>query len=321
MNDTTQPTNDSDQEAGGGTPEGPPRIKIPRPAAAAPKKGETTETKRKTTRVPLPDEESLKKETLPEAPTAYEAPPAELEQVLKKSTVRIEPADEAAPEKVSSEKKETQELQEIAPDVVEASKKSTVRVELEEERPKGDTQKVARPQPEATEKAKTARVDMEEVLTPQEEEDIFKKRTVELPVPGAPPATGTVPRTIKVKKPAAVPPTAVVRKPQAERPPTEEIKAKTSRIDMPREAVAKPTATRKKSIKIKRPGTAPVAAAITAARPTDRILGRKPPAEEAEVPALYSILAAAALLVSLVLIYVLAAQSIAPGLPFPGRLP
>lgn len=319
-NDTDQTAGDSGGK-GGGPQREPPRIKLPRTEGPARKKGQAPAARRKTTRVPLPAEESLKKETRAEEPSPYQPPPADLEEVLKKSTVRIEPAGESTPEEVTTEETHPEEWHGITPEVTEAAKKSTVRVELEEEQIKGDTQKVARPKSGPAEKTKTARLDMEEVLTPQEEEDIFKKRTVELPIQEAAPTSRSVPRTIKVKKPTAVPPTAVVPKPQPERHPTEEIKAKTSRIDVPRETAAAPTPTRKKTIKIKRPGAGPGAAPITAARPTDRILGRKAPGEETEVPAIYSILVMAAVLVSLALVYVLAAQSVAPGLPFPGRLP
>jgi len=296
-------------------PKEPPRIRIPRPAGRAGAKAPESEKKHETTRVPLPTEESLKRETEAEPATPYREPPAELEEVLKKSTVRIETPEETAEEA-------EEQLETVGPEVMEAAKKSTVRVELEEEGVKGDTQKVAGGAPPAEEKKRTARLDLGEVITSKEEEDIFKKRTVELPLEAAPAAAApqAVPRTIKVKKPTTVPPTAMVKKPAAERHPTEEIKAKTSRIEVPEAATARPT-TRKKTIKIKRPGTPTAAAPLTVARPTDVMLGRRTPKEEAELPPVYSLLAAAAVVVSLVLVYVLAAQSILPGLPFPGRLP
>ncbi len=243
---------------------------------------------------------------------------------IKKSTTRIDVAAGMAP--ISEEDKQ------------EAAKKSTVRVQIDEEKAKGDT---ARLEPVALDgneaKKRTARIDLNEVL--EADDDIFKRRTALL---DASKFTGTteaagVPRTIRIKRPdqpptATVkpqPPTAEVRPPAPPEPEEEIIeeeeesdkKSATARIDLPPEATEQPP-TRRKTIRIKRPGGGVSSKPLVISRTTESVTIPEdiPSKEEPEASPAFSWIAIAAVLLSLVLLYVLAAQTIANGLPFPGRL-
>lgn len=275
----------------------------------------------------------------------------------KKSTIRIDVPEERLKD-VEQE------------DVTEGKKKKTVRVQVDEEARKGDTQPVdtekATQQLAEGQKKSTSRIDIGDVLSKDEEADIFKRRTAVLDASKFPPAAPTAagPRTIRIKRPSQTPPTAIMSEPptstqiskpkgatqrvkpktqaappEAEATPAPKMdktptamavptvedakKSETARIELPPEASGSRPPTRRKTVRIKRPDGTSASRELTIARPS------KAPAMEAEektqVPVektgpVFSILALVATLVLLVLLYVLAAQTIGTGLPFPGRV-
>ena len=191
------------------------------------------------------------------------------------------------------------------PQVAQA-KKMTARIDLAEAKP-------AAPglAPEAP-KRTTARIDLPGTATP-----------VPPPMPTEPP-----PRTVRIKSPGA--PTVAVKR-MSELASSGDFdtsrKSETARIEMPAENIVEQPVTRRKTIRIKRPdaGLEPASHVVTIAReegataeptgaPTETVAG------EAEPGVAYSLMALAATVIVLVLIYVLAAQTIAPDLPFVGKI-
>lgn len=173
--------------------------------------------------------------------------------------------------------------------------------------------------------------------------------TTHIRLPGAEPPPP--PKTIRIARPAALPKTVVLPRPDAaDAPPTstppktvalkrpgvdgEEEKGSTSRIAVPEGIVQAGPVTQRKTIRIKRPDSpASGGKTLVIARPA-RAASVKLPAsaqeqveevvrelKQDEMPgAAYAILAIAATIVAAALVYVLAAQAIAPNLPMPGRL-
>jgi hypothetical protein len=254
-------------------------INLEKPAAAppAPAAQQQVENKKKseTTHIDLadavdptdaPDTRILraKPSSPPRAQSLQEIDPDELQEMAKRSTVRI---NTAITEGVT---------QPVEEDLKESSMKSTVRVQVDTEARKGDTQRVgpaANKIPEPM-KNQTSRIDISTVLDEDEEEDIFKRRTAMLDpsrfTGGDQQQGGAAPRTIRIKRPGTPPtaPTAVLpteSHPAAATnvPPTQQMaaspivdearKSETSRIDLPPEAMAKRPQTRRKTLKIKRP--------------------------------------------------------------------
>lgn len=217
---------------------------------------------------------------------------AKRQEDLKKKTTRIETATEMAP--MAEE------------DKLEAAKKSTVRVQIDEEKIKGDTARIDSLLGEAAKK-RTARINLNEVL--EGEEDIFKRRTALLDASkfaGATEAPGA-PRTIRIKKPD----TTTMRPPTEEMipgaPPTgmvagEAKKSETARIDLPPEAtVGEQPPTRRKTIRIKRPGGSITSKALVIGRTPGEGAGVlvKTKGEEAGVGVAFSILAILALIITI----------------------
>jgi hypothetical protein len=149
-----------------------------------------------------------------------------------------------------------------------------------------------------------------------------------------------IPRTVRIKQPDAQP-TVVARKVPEIISSTDTRKSETARIELPPETIVDHPVTRRKTIRIKRPGADGEAPTVTRAPITPprapTVVSGKPaaalepePAAEAEfsVPEvveeeaglLATLCAIAALVVASVLVYVLAAQTIAPNLPFPGKV-
>jgi len=309
-------------------------IRIDMPLEAAPAPVPPEEPKKSTIQVALPDTESTPSVVPPVAKSLTETQKQSLLESTKKSTIRID---------VPSER-----LKKIEPeDVVEATKKQTVRVQVDDIAHKGDTQPVnsAAVEQQILEgmKKTTTRLDMGEVLSGEEDADIFKKRTAVLdsskfPTSKAPSPTG--PRTIRIKRPTQTPPTAVLSTPAA--PPTASLsapapvavpsvedakKSETARIELPPEASSgTKMQTRRKTVRIKRPDGTAASRELTISRPSGKASKSSARVEKTEVPGeqdihpVFSVVALCAAIVTLVLLYVLAAQTIAPGLPFPGRL-
>lgn len=170
-------------------------------------------------------------------------------------------------------------------------------------------------------------------------------KTVVLKRPEAP-AEGVAPKTVVLKRPEApgepaAPKTVVLKKPGEEQA---EGKGTTARISVPEAALEAAPPTQRKTIRIKRvEGGAPSSAArlqIARAAPKveAEVAPEAPPAEAAakeqiyealgvkekvapdEPGAFFGIMAIAAALILGALIYVLAAQTIAPTLSFPGKI-
>lgn len=254
------------------------------------------------------------------------------------------PPDTAKINKGPSRIRSTSVVEEMAQltaaEEIEAAKKSTVRVHVEEIA-KGDTQRLDNQltdhsvEPDA--KKKTARIDLNEVLQ-GDDNDIFKRRTALLDASKFPPGTITSsaaqmsgPRTIRIKQSDA-PSTSILKKPVA--PPATEIdepiaadmagkKSETARIDLPPEATGAQPPTRRKTIRIKRPegGSGGPSKTLVVSRSESPAFTPTVERTEEEGPGTaFSIIAIAAMLVSIVLIYVLLAQTVPSGLPFPGTL-
>jgi hypothetical protein len=253
--------------------------------------------------------------------------------MANKSTARIELPDTVIA--TAAPKKDTKKV--LLPDtVVEAPapvmgkkqtapiaiKKQTSRVEL-------DSTVVAAAAQEA--KKTTARIELGDAIG-------IGKPAPEPVAPGA----RQIPRTVRIKQPE-MPPTISLKKPSAPAPvgtppPSSNIrKSETARIELPPETIVEQPVTRRKTIRIKRPGAE--GEDMPTQRPTLQIrrdesetAQEQPPplvttegpeitSEEAEAPGLiFTLCAVAALIIFSVLIYVLAAQTIAPNLPFPGKI-
>ena len=134
------------------------------------------------------------------------------------------------------------------------------------------------------------------------------------------------PKTIRLKRPG----TTVIEKAQQPRPDAttafrieEAKKSETSRIELPSEAsVEMPR--RRKTVQIKRSGSGPSTRVISTGN-TDSYTA---PSEETfitlkaddETTLVFSLVSLAAAIVTCVLLYVLAAQTVIPSLPWPGKL-
>ncbi|HMP75935.1 MAG TPA: hypothetical protein PKE12_06540 [Kiritimatiellia bacterium] len=237
-------------------------------------------------------------------PVAPEQPP-----VAKRSTVRIDVPIAA--------KVETQKVKTETQSVGRRALNDTMRVEVAETK-KTETTRISIPE-EAFKKTPGAppgpRMPM-----PAGSEDVFKRTTIPVGIPTPPPPTPTAPKTIALKRPAAV-----AEPTPTERAVSEAKKSETARIDLPADGGSERPTTRPKTIRIKRPDGTTARKALTIARP-DPSVSQGPSTisvegdEEESAGTAFSVLALVATLIACVLIYVLAAQTIAPELPFPGRI-
>lgn len=164
-------------------------------------------------------------------------------------------------------------------------------------------------------KKETSRIPLEAALAPEE------KETKE-------PSTG--PKTIRLKRPSEATTIKVSQRPMiskiGEEAPAEEAMGKTSPLD---EAVAEledtSTPTKRKTIRVKRPTKRPGVESVSMPVAGAEEQPEEAKAEVAAVPAdepglAFSLVAIAAVVVACVAIYVLAAQTVAPDLPWPGRI-
>jgi hypothetical protein len=235
--------------------------------------------------------------------------PAPAPDLPKRSTIRIDIPQAA---KTETQKVKT-ETQKIAPRTMN----ETMRVEVAEPR-KTETTRINIP-PEAFEKKPGA---APRAKPPEGAEDIFKRSTIPVGIPTPPPAPAERPKTLSVKRP--VPPPAESAPaviPPDQRAVAEAKKSETARIDLPADAGERPP-TRPKTIRIKRPDGTTARKTLTIARPDAESVSTavRAPSEEESVGVAFSALSLVAVLVICVLIYVLAAQTFAPELPFPGRI-
>lgn len=318
-------------------PSGPPTG--PRPTIRI---GKPSDPKKSTSRIDLSAASApVNLDELSKTATIPIAVPAQSEEFGKKSTIRIDQPGSAAPGVVDKEtvlKKATVRIEipsDIQPagvaDAIEAAKKTTARVIIDEDRAKGDTARIepAVPEPPDATKKRTTRIDLGEV--PEEEQDIFKRRTTVMDATKLAGAAGEVPRTIRIKRPEGAAPTTEI--PPITAPPPQQVesarKSETARINLPPEvaAVEEQPPTRKKTIKIKRPGAATSAPLVITRAPAEGLpAGEVVPAGEPQPHPAFAWIALVAVIVAVVLVYVLAAQvGTAPDLlparfPYPGRL-
>ncbi|HMP88851.1 MAG TPA: hypothetical protein PJ991_01555 [Kiritimatiellia bacterium] len=179
-------------------------------------------------------------------------------------------------------------------------------------------------------KQQTSKIDLSSAASSTD--DVFKAKTIPVGVPTPPPvAPPGRPKTIQMKRPAAAPGESIIVSPETTANATEQArKSETARIDLSADNVDRP-ATRPKTIRIKRPDGTSGRKALAIARPSDE--ETPTPSEETVSPPIVDtadsdnepgvfvgIISIAALVVAGILLYVLLAQTMAPNLPFPGRI-
>lgn len=248
---------------------------------------------------------------------------------VNKTTARIE-----LPETVIAQpypKKDTKKV--LLPDtVVEAPapallKKQTAPMPVKKQTARVELDLTARPVPSPQEAKKTtARIELGDAIG-------IGKPAPEPVAPGA----RQIPRTVRIKQPE-MPPTISLKKPPAPMPvgaatpPSEVRKSETARIELPPETIVEQPVTRRKTIRIKRPGAegdevpstrGPMLVSREASEtvvPQAPILVTETPEEADEPGVLFALCAIAALLMFSVLVYVLLAQTFAPNLPMWGKV-
>lgn len=269
------------------------------------------------------------------------------------SGIRIKPSDKKAETTridlaLAQPPRSVGDTQPVQPDIHEAAKRATVRVDVppvakaDTQRVKAETARVD-PSKQATmrvevdpkRKAETTRIDLpadsfrkparpDAATAASSTDDVFKRQTIPVGVP-TPAPTPAKPKTMQVKKPMGRPGEST---PPPTPPPAEVVteakKSETARIDLPPDTGADRPATRPKTIRIKRPDGTSARKALTIARPSEdeptvapTLAGGE---EDEEAGTLWSALALVAVVVACVVVYVLAAQTFAPNLPFAGRL-
>lgn len=324
----------------------PPKLKLHRPAGQPPAPHVTMAQKKKeTTRIDLSEAQPKTPPPAPKPPTA----PIPLKLVTakkaKEETTRID-LSEAKPPAPTAAQEPTGIQEDVPKDVTDAAKMKTIKIEAIDESDESledvykaamertqrvsldekqvDTAALEKAEAREAEKKATARVNLKEFISKEDEQEMLKKRTLALDDSAvvAPPKRKS--GTIRIE-PAS---TAQIEAMGLQAPPPdldESRKSETARIEVPREAAGatKPPSQRK-TIRIKRPdGTSavkpmPVARAPAGAEPTFKV---SESAEEQEETAgtLFTVLTLVATIVVLVLLYVLTA-TLYPGVPFPGRL-
>ncbi len=240
---------------------------------------------------------------------------------VKRSTVRIETPP---PAKAETQKVKT-ETQKVGP----AHLQNTVRVEVPDHlKAKSSTTRIDIPESAFT---RTPGTPPQAPRLPLADgaDDVFKRTTIPVGIPTPPPAEaiGAKPKTISIKRPVAAPPATPVDAAavQTDKAVSEAKKSETARIDLPADSGERP-ATRPKTIRIKRPDGTTARKALTISRPDNEPSTRTGSADlgevggEQPVGVTFSILALVAVLVACTVLYVFAAQTFAPDLPFPGKI-
>ncbi len=321
----------------------PPKLKLQRPAPHV----TMAQKKKETTRIDLSDAQP---KTPPPAPKPPAAPiPLKLvtSKKAKEETTRIDLSEAKPPAPTAEQEEQPAGIQESVPkDVADAAKMKTIkidaiddsdesledvykaalertqRVSLDEKQV--DTAALEKAEAREAEKKATARVNLKEFISKEDEQEMLKKRTLALDDSAvvAPPKRKS--GTIRIE-PAS---TAQIEAMGLQAPPPdldESRKSETARIEVPRDAVGttKPPSQRK-TIRIKRPdGTSavkPMPIARAPAREEPKFTASEAGEEQEEsAGTLFTVLALVATLVVLVLLYVLTA-TLYPGVPFPGRL-
>ena len=255
-----------------------------------------------------------KKEQESAAADTTTPPPRTLAQRLKQQTVKIDDLNEESLE-----------------DLYKAALNATQRVVLDDQQKKATSRIEQAKQAGAAaadeeKKASSAKIDLHEAISAEEQRDLLKKQTIALSEeqgepPAAEPDGDEGVATVKLQRP----PADEASEEEADTLATVD-KSETARIDLPKDVAAAPP-TQRKTIRIKRPDasgggprklniarTTPGGAPAEAAKP-----GRKPDIKidqvGDEVHPAFAAVALIAVLVSLLLVYVLAA-TLYPGVPF-----
>jgi hypothetical protein len=313
----------------------PPKLKLSRPPSQRLLKPDAAmmEEKKSTTRISLSEAK----------PTSASSSSTQREKV---ETTRVDLSAAVAPPKskpirsIPEAKSATIQIddmsQESLDDLYKAALNATQRVVLDEHNVSGITGDASASLRQAemadANKKNTARIDLNEMLTPEEQAELQKKKTMS--IDGAKPIPAP---TVRLRPP--VPSSGDSSSTISIAPPdmTESQKSETARIDLPGglpPSGASPPSQRK-TIRIKRPDGTSLstgARAITVARAgaasstpaatprADAIkLDSEAETDDEESSLTFSILALVAVLVALAVVYVLAA-TMTPDLPFPGRL-
>ncbi|MCZ7593017.1 MAG: hypothetical protein M5U15_13165 [Kiritimatiellae bacterium] len=282
----------------------PPKPKLNLPSTGAPPRGAVPpiqiragEKKAETTRIDL-------KMATPPIATVGDTQQVQPDAEPAKPTIRVE----SAPKKT--------ETQKVGP----AALNTTMRVEVADS-PKSKTTRIDIPA-EAFQKAPGA---PSRGQVPQGAEDVFKRTTIPVGIPTPPPTAAGKPKTISIKRPATAAAPAIS---PADKAVADAKKSETARIDLPADVGGERPATRPKTIRIKRPDGTSARKALTIARPDEAASApeQRPLSIEGiedegeEIGSVFSVLTLVATIFVGILLYVLAAQSIAPNLPWPGRL-
>jgi len=220
----------------------------------------------------------------------------------------------------------------LPPDADDYFKRSTMRIDVTPghgpaaDGKKSDTTRIDIP-PSASDaaKKKTSKIDLSAASSASD--DVFKSKTIPVGIPTPPPASSGPlrPKTIQMKRPSPSVGESIIVSPESTASATEQArKSETARIDLAAEDADRP-ATRPKTIRIKRPDGTSGRKSLTISRPEEEAAAASDNVEEfaseEETPGTFvGIMAIAALLIAGVLLYVLVAQTLAPTLPFPGRI-
>jgi hypothetical protein len=258
-----------------------------------------------------------------------------LSEFYKKSTIRIDTPKKSDTQRIREEtqkiRDETQKIRDETQKILgetrrideDMTKRTTMRVELDSEEQKKKKETARLPISDIA-KRSTAKIDVDEI-SEGEKDDVFKRKTIPVGVPTPPPTAPPTrpptvthrPKTTQFKSPA------MASSAKSDTAALEAKKSETARIDLPPEAEERPV-TRPKTIRIKRPDGTTARKQLTISRTEEasvpevaRVSGG---ADSEDVGALFSICAMAAALVSVVLVYVLLAQTVVTALPFPGKI-
>lgn len=269
------------------------------------------------TNPPIPPKVDLKKIPLTRPPEAAADEAGSAPGLAKKQTARIEVplADLSTPKKKTS--RIGLDAPGTPPQGVPVPGGQPLPKTIVIKPPAAAAAKVSPPPIDPIEAAKkmTSRIALETALTAGDGTD------------GGQTGSPTTPKTIRIKRPSQA---ATIKLTRPDAPPeapsaseTASAKSKTSRIDIPVEAIETEAPTQKKTIKIRRPDATKGVKSLTIARPEGEsatvaatvVAGAIAPDEtpEPSVGAIFTITALASVLVIGVLLYVLAAQAF-PGL-------
>jgi len=264
-------------------------------ASAKPPSGETTRLDVTSAKTPPPDTTRIDALSAKPPPSIIDKNnlPPDADDFFKRSTMRIDIAPGHG-QSADGKKSDTTRI-DITPSASDAAKKKTSKIDLSEASNAGD--------------------------------DVFKSKTIPVGIPTPPPASAGPlrPKTIQMKRPSPSAGESIIVSPENTASATEQArKSETARIDLSAEDADRP-ATRPKTIRIKRPDGTSGRKSLTISRPEDEAEPETSSVEEFtsddESPGTFvGLMAIAALLIAGVLLYVLLAQTLAPTLPFPGRI-